>query len=53
MLHAYILIEELLVITKHNLVYDLKDLEKVLQKLTEVRLMVTMVNSLFGCTETD
>ena len=53
MLHAYILIEEVLVITKHNLLYHLKDLEKVLQKLMEVRLMVTVVNSLFGCTETD
>ena len=42
-----------LVITKHNLVDNLKALEKVLQKLLESVFKIKLEQSFFVCTETE
>ena len=46
-------IDNILVMTKHNFVYRLKPLEKVLQKLAEDKLKVNTENPFFGCTENE
>ena len=50
MVCAYIY--NILVITKHYFLDDLKSPEKVLQILAEARLKVNIEKSFFGCTET-
>ena len=51
MVCAYI--EEVLVLTKDEFVDHLKDIEKLLQKLTEAGLKVNTKRSFFGCIETE